>query len=140
MKLTALLVFLGGILSANGLPHANGDTRGKKTECEFRRLSYRAALHAQPHRAPLLTVFDALELSTMCGDRRPAEPSTSSMWPRTSPTPTRAVYVDPKLGKDTNAGTKRLPFATVHKALAATRVGQVLLPQMCLSLLSLSVN
>ena len=49
--------------------HAAGASRptsaGPGTECAFRKFSYAQALRVAPDRAPLLSVFDALELETM---------------------------------------------------------------------------
>ena len=91
--------------------------------------SHRYALQQTPTRAPLLAVFDGLELATMCGDARPAAPAQKPEgdWPSAFPAPAaaaaaRTFYVDPSSkGSDDNAGTLGAPFATVAKALAATR-------------------
>ena len=74
-------------------------------------------------------MFDGLELATMCGDARPAAPAQKPEgdWPSAFPAPAaaaaaRTFYVDPSSkGSDGNAGTLGAPFATVAKALAATR-------------------
>ena len=41
------------------------------TECHVRLLTYEYALGLQAERAPMLEVFDALELNTTCGVARP---------------------------------------------------------------------
>jgi hypothetical protein len=98
-------------------------------ECAFRRLTYKYALQQTPTRAPLLAVFDGLELASLCGDARPAAPTQKPEgdWPSAFPAPAaaaaaRTFYVDPSSkGSDGNAGTLGAPFATVARALAATR-------------------
>ena len=100
---------------------------GSNTECEFRQMTYKVALQTMPDRAPLLDVFDSLELATMCGIARPAEPPTKPQgdWPTAFAPPAasdaRAYFVDPLKGKDSAAGSLASPFATVARALEATR-------------------
>ena len=92
------------------------------TECEIRLLSYEYALSLQPKRvaSKLVDVFDALELETMCSVTRPIP---QKLPPPSYPLPDSnfTYFVDLDKGNDTAAGTKLEPFATVGRALAATR-------------------
>jgi hypothetical protein len=65
-------------------------------------------------------VFDALELESSCGVTRPIP--TGSIPPPSDPLPSgpAVFFVDPS-GDDSHAGTESAPFATVDRAVAATR-------------------
>ena len=99
-------------------------------DCGVRRLLHRRAVTLQPWHGHQLEVFDALELSTLCGDARPAEREA------TPPEGAHATgdfgftaIVCPRHGDDRAAGApatrhddeRRPPFATVAAALAAAR-------------------
>ena len=87
-------------------------------ECAFRKLTYDFALLQRPDLAPLLDVFDALELAHKCGETRP-DPMTRS-WPCFPTPPAGAFYVS-TTGSDSSSGTKAKPFATVGHAVSAAR-------------------
>lgn len=89
------------------------------TECEIRLLAYQYALTRIPHRAPMLDVFDGLELLTKCQVKRP-EPVPHP--PPAYDLPKTGFYVDPVAGHDSGTGSKNDPFKTVEKAVAATRL------------------
>jgi len=96
-------------------------TVGPQTECEFRKLTYEYSLKIMPSRAPLLEVFDGLELKTRCGVPRPKDPKDRK-WPKYPlPTKTFALFVDPEKGSNTNIGSIRHPFLTIERALRARR-------------------
>lgn len=90
------------------------------TECSIRLLAYEYALQQLPQRAPLLSVFDGLELDSFCNVTRP-EPVP--LPPPSFPLPPsgQGVYVDYLDGSDDNAGTKLKPLRTVGKAVQMTR-------------------
>jgi hypothetical protein len=58
-------------VTASPSPTIIDPTDGNHTECAMRRLGYEKGLQLQPHRAPLIELFDALELNSLCGDPRP---------------------------------------------------------------------
>jgi hypothetical protein len=58
-------------VAASPSPTIIDPTDGNHTECAMRRLGYERGLQLQPHRAPLIELFDALELNSLCGDSRP---------------------------------------------------------------------
>ena len=95
----------------------------------------KCALHPHEHLVPspqstqlperaqytkLVEVFDALELESTCGVTRPIP--TGAVPPPSIPIPSGpgVFFVDPS-GDDTHAGTESAPFATVGRAVAATR-------------------
>ena len=102
------------------VPLVRGTRAFSATECAFRALTYDYALKQSPDRAPLLEVFDALELATACDTPRPAEHGTP--WPSFANPPSggRAWYVATD-GSDSGAGTVSAPFKTVAAAVAASR-------------------
>jgi hypothetical protein len=93
------------------------------TECEIRLLAYEHALHivnSQRAASKMVEVFDALQLSTMCSVTRPTPiPVPAPSYPL--PTTKATFFVDHSKGDDKNSGAKDQPFATVTRALAATR-------------------
>ena len=110
-------------LAASFAAHV-GSTKpaGDNTECEFRKLTYQHALKQSPKRAPLLPIFDALELATMCGQKRPA-PRDTPYWPQAYDVRKgdRVFFVDGETGEDTNSGSFAHPFASVAKAVETSR-------------------
>ena len=92
------------------------------SECEFRKLTYEYALKQTPKRVPLLPVFDALELETMCGEKRPV-PAEKEYWPQTYPVrkEDRLFFVDPGHGRDSNSGAIGSPLKSLAKAVEASR-------------------
>jgi len=119
-----------GLISLLGLVStARATIGGIATECKFRELTYNYSLLQIPDRAPLLEVFDALELNTYCGLERPAEPKTKPQgdWPPIYPTPpgttSNNIFVDPVRGSDiTGSGSIEAPFKTLSRAVEASRV------------------
>ena len=78
-------------------------------------LAYEYSLQLQPWLGPLLEVWDALELTTICNlTRPPARPGNRQ--PPSYPQPTGAVYVDPA-GSASAAGSAAAPLRTVGAAL-----------------------
>ena len=103
----------GGISSSFEFrDYGSGD--GSETEYLFRKLVYSTSLKRTPERAPLLSVFDALELSSLCGVERPALPKRKPAgdFPRTFriPSSNTVFYVDPVKGSDSAAGTLSFLF------------------------------
>jgi hypothetical protein len=88
-------------------------------ECAFRTLTYEYALAQQPERAPLLDVFDALELATRCDATRPAP--VEHRWPSFSTPSDRPVWIVSVKGSDDGDGSLTQPFRTVGRALVASR-------------------
>ena len=109
-------------------------------DCAMRNLTWRRSLALLPSRAPLLDVFDALRLSIDCNFTRP--PASSAAPPvvpffaapsrrgggsgahtvlRAAPPRAGAFFVDAARGSDAALGSEAAPFATVARALAATR-------------------
>ena len=99
------------------------------TVCAVRELAYQRALAAQPHRAPLVDLFDALQLHTLCGKDPPFASSASQASRSTlgqtgadtdGTTAETALHVSPATGNDRTG----LPhFRTV---------GYLFLSQLCL--------
>ena len=83
-------------------------------DCAVSILAYEYALQLQPQLAPLLEVFDALELGTVCKQPRPSPKPRPA--PSFTPAP-GALYVDAGKGSDTAAGTTSAPLKTVGAAL-----------------------
>ncbi len=86
----------------------------EEQDCAVRILAYQYALQLQPQLAPLLDVFDALELATVCKQPRPAEENHGQ--PSYAP-PLGALYVDAAKGSDTASGSAGAPLKTVEAAL-----------------------
>jgi hypothetical protein len=102
---------------------------GNDTDCRAYLLEYEFSLRLMPERAPLLDVFDALQLNSNCGITPPSgDPSTVFLLP--IPAAELAgcgcgpFYVDAVNGSDTNAGTQANPFRTVQRGVDATRAGR----------------
>lgn len=109
-------------------------------DCAMRNLTWAYARHLLPSRGPLLDVFDALRLLIDCNFTRPADtPEIPPRAPfyavpsprgggsgarsvlRAAPPPVGALFVDAARGSDDGSGTEGAPFATVARALSATR-------------------
>lgn len=99
-------------------------------DCAVRSLAYNFSLEVLPDRAPLVSVFDALQLGSYCNMSRPAgsSPPEASRQARASRAGRRlslsdpaSVFVDPVAGSDSNSGSQSAPFKTIVRALAATR-------------------
>ena len=112
---------------ASSLPSI-GD--GSATECAFRKFMYDQALLKSPNRSPLLSAFDALELNTMCGIARPAEPvkKPEGDFPQRFPLSNEntVYYVDYLKGSDASScsGSIGSPFKTLARAVEEARKRQ----------------
>lgn len=107
---------------------ASIDAVKNTTECEIRLLAYEHALRLKPTKAAshMVEVFDALELSTTCKVDRPEPkplPKPSFPIPAAKDCPRGIFFVDPS-GNDKANGDESAPFATVGRALAATRANR----------------
>lgn len=68
----------------------------------------------------MIEVFDALQLDSSCGVPRPVP--NGAIPPPSNPLPTGpGVYFVSPDGSDTNSGAENSPFATLQRALTATR-------------------
>jgi hypothetical protein len=106
-------------------------------DCAVRNFTWAFAQSLLPARAPLVSVFDALRLAVDCNQTRPsAAPAPAPPFYaagggrvlRTLPLPAAAAaagafFVDAARGSDSGSGSEAAPFATVARALAATRAG-----------------
>lgn len=98
---------------------------GSTRDCAVRRLAYDYALQLQPARAPLRDVWDALQITQLCGDRAPFGPLGPGLF--VSPKScsmcdlVNAVFVDARRGQDRNPGTEAEPVATLAQALVLIR-------------------
>jgi hypothetical protein len=94
-------------------------------DCGIRALAYNFSTTLLPDADSAALVHDALRLAVDCGDAytRPAlfRPPPTPL-PRAADSPT--FYVSPS-GSDAAAGTEAAPFATVARALRASRAGAV---------------
>jgi hypothetical protein len=112
--------------------HAPGGT-GPAMACAAAMLQYELSLRLQPERAPLLDVFDALQLGgqgSACGVTPPPGSRSTLVFEPLSAAQLQAqctvgpFYVDPLAGSDSNAGTLASPFQSLTRALGATRTGR----------------
>ena len=104
-------------------------------DCATRNFTWFFAQSLLPERAPLVSVFDALRLAVDCNQTRPSAPPAPAppfyaagggRVLRALPLPAAAAgafFVDAERGNDSNSGSEAAPFATVARALAATRAG-----------------
>lgn len=88
-------------------------------ECAFRKLTYEYALAQRSDRAPLLDVFDALELANKCQEARPAP--RAHAWPKFETPTSPNLWFVAISGSDEGDGSLAHPFKTVSRALAASR-------------------
>jgi hypothetical protein len=101
----------------------------QQLDCDLRGVLYERALALLPERAPLLAVWDALQLTAACGQPRPTPPPAAAQlvlppqldvsFDAARPT----YYVDPVRGNDGGPGSEAQPFATVERAVRASRAG-----------------
>ena len=100
-------------------------------DCALDALAYTFALSIQPERAPLAAVFYALELDKLCGAPPPPGPAQGPLL--LTPIKNAALaaacsvapfFVNATGGSDAANGTRFAPFATITKALTATRVAR----------------
>ena len=103
-------------------------TDGKHTECAVRSFAYTNALARQPHRAPLLELFDALQLATLCGAERPQPLPIEASTPRVAAVDSIGLHVVPGAQRRGASGSAAAPFATVRDALNAARRARVTPP------------
>jgi hypothetical protein len=90
-------------------------------DCGIKKLAYEYAQAIQPWRGSLLSVFDALQLYTLCKiPRPPALPGYYITFKETLPT-AASYYVNYNAGSDTNPGTLQSPFKTLLKAVLVSR-------------------
>ena len=91
-------------------------------DCATRNFTYGFALSLLPLRAPLAAVFDALRLAADCNQTLPAARALPAP---AAPPPSApgSFFVDAAKGSDGASGSEAAPFATVARALAATRAG-----------------
>jgi len=98
-------------------PYNNGGLQD--VDCAIRALALNYSIVATPWADPT-AVFDALRLDADCGAARPAaSPRAASLRPVAAPDAS-TFYVSPA-GSDAAAGTQGAPFASLPRALAATR-------------------
>lgn len=89
-------------------------------DCAARELSYQYALKLQGWRGSLETVYDALQLGTLCNvsmDTRQPKPKSKIFNKKFS----NEIFVSTN-GSDSNDGTLQNPFLTIEKGLQVTRV------------------
>ena len=102
---------------------------GDKYDCLMRESAYSFAEELMPQRIPLLSVFDALQLSSLCNYSRPQEDDNA--WQehvynrfskRAAALQDRQIFVDIMNGNDkSNNGTIQYPFKTIEKAISVVR-------------------
>ena len=93
-------------------------------DCDARLLAYNVSRSLQSSRGNLLSVWDALQLSTVCKqkppqDDRPEKENEGAFQQAPNDLPT--FFVDGTNGNDDNPGTLALPFQTIDRAVLATR-------------------
>jgi len=103
--------------SPRASPTVADPSDGSHTICAVRQLAYERALAIQPHNAPLLSLFDALQLHTLCGMPRPAEPMPKAAPSRGPAEVLESLRVDPALGDD----RRGRPFRSISAAVRAAR-------------------
>jgi hypothetical protein len=126
----AALAPFGANLTAQWAQAAAHDAAQGGQDCRAYMLQWEFSLRLMPERAPLLDVFEALQLGASCGVSPPASapPSTTYFQPLTPSELAQgcsagAFYVDAAAGSDSAAGSLAAPFKTLPRALAATRAG-----------------
>ena len=107
--------------------HASGTL-----DCILDALAYNFSLSLQPERAPLAAIFYALQLDSKCGAPEPPGPPQAPLLLQ----PITAVelearckvgsifFVNATGGSDASTGTRASPFASITRALAATRIAR----------------
>eukprot|EP00729_Bicosta_minor_P024619 gene24619-34159_t len=98
------------------------------TDCKGRLLAYEYGLKIIPARKAQLESFDALNLATSCGVTRPSETIAAQdevpvlAVPEGAAKASRVYHVAANGGDDrAGSGSVSSPFASIHRALAATR-------------------
>eukprot|EP01116_Phalansterium_solitarium_P022687 TRINITY_DN7582_c0_g1_i1.p1 TRINITY_DN7582_c0_g1~~TRINITY_DN7582_c0_g1_i1.p1 ORF type:complete len:924 (-),score=219.53 TRINITY_DN7582_c0_g1_i1:171-2942(-) len=96
-------------------------------ECGWRKLAFEYGQVLQPERGAFQSLFDALELGTLCNVSL-ADVSRFGVGPADPPKvglPKAAAYyyVDYTSGSDSNPGTESSPFKTISRAVNASRAG-----------------
>ena len=114
------------------------DAPSNASQCQAWLLQYEFSLRLMPERAPLLDVFDALQLSVDCGITPPSGSSSSSSTayfaPRSEASLAAACdfggpfYVDAHIGSDLAVGSRASPFSTLPRAISATRMARLAFP------------
>lgn len=103
-------------------------------DCAARRLAYNVSVSLQQARGNLQSVWDALELTTLCKQKMPSFAAAYAAvtlrqrkWPdvrsapRSAPDDVPTFFVDSTRGSDDNPGTLPAPFRTIQRALYAAR-------------------
>jgi len=91
-------------------------------DCQVRQLAYQYAQKIQPWRSDFSSVYDALELGTLCNTSSDITSKKQTFkFPLPKAAQTSTFYVDPVSGSDSNPGTKALPFLTIQRGIIATR-------------------
>ena len=128
----AALAAFGGDLAAMWAQATAHDSAHPASgpDCRAFLLQYELSLRLMPERAPLSDVFDALRLGTDCGvTAAPTAPASTAHFAPLSAADIAATcsagafFVDAAAGSDAAAGTQAAPFATLPRALQATRAG-----------------
>jgi hypothetical protein len=108
--------------------HPAGSAQSSQ-DCMAYALAYERALRLLPARAPNRDIWDALRLGPDCGAKPPPTAEVLDVpapWPPTTalePNTIISFFVAPN-GSDTSNGTIHDPFATVARAVAATRAAR----------------
>ena len=124
MLLLLLLTAAPAAAASGAVVHPKGSNIAPEYWCSVAKLALEYSAHIQPWRAPHLEVFDALGLSTICGEARPeAVPHSASRASgirMLTGVATGAVVVDGTKGSDqTGTGTEASPFQTIGKGVSA---------------------
>ena len=98
----------------SGIEAIGGDPSLEEV-CGVSHLGYEYAHSLQPEAAPLLELWDALELTTKCGMVRP--PARAPSVAPSFPTSGSALYVDFAKGSDSAAGSEAQPLKSIARAL-----------------------
>ena len=107
------------------------DAPTASNKCQAWLLQYEFSLRLMPERAPLRDVFDGLALEKLCGVTPPSGGASSSAFfkPLAASTLTSTCtlgpfFVDAAVGKDAAIGSQAAPFATISRAIDATRAAR----------------
>ena len=98
----------------SGIEAIGGDPSPEEV-CGVSYLGYKYALTLQPEAAPLLELWDALELTTQCGLVRP--PASTLRVSPAFPISGTALFVDFAKGSDAATGSEAQPLKTISSAL-----------------------
>jgi hypothetical protein len=117
----------GDMRAAKGHPAGSAQSA---QDCMAYALAYERALRLLPSRAPNRDIWDALRLGPDCGAQPPPTAEMLGMaapWPPTTsadPDAHRIEYFVAPNGSDASNGTSGDPFATIGRAVAATRAAR----------------